>query len=52
MAPLHAYLLLVVGIVLGVSGTLAVSVWRKALAARERERYFAAKINRMPRRAS
>lgn len=44
------YIVLCLGIVIGYCLDELRLMWRKALAERERERYFAAKVNRMPRR--
>jgi hypothetical protein len=52
MPVTNIYLILGLGIVIGAVSVLAVFVWRKALAERERERYFSARVNRMPRRVS
>ena len=38
--PGAAYLLVLLGIVIGAASVLAMLVWRKALQTRERERYF------------
>lgn len=44
-----AYILVALGIVIGAASVLAVNVWRKAIAERDRERYFASKVDRMAR---
>lgn len=38
--PGAAYLLVLLGIVIGAASVLAVIVWRRAITVRERERYF------------
>lgn len=47
-----AYILVALGIVIGAASVLAILVWRKALAERERERYFSDVRGLAHRRAS